>query len=91
MNLKIKPEHFENIRDYISVLLKNRPDLITLYEHGNFARSESVKDLNKRFRWDMLWYTTNAQWVCDTLYTYLDDTHLDSALKQIVPTIEKKY
>jgi len=49
------------------------------------------KDKSKRFRWD-LWnaaYRLNKAaltWQCDCLYRYLNDTHIDTALKYYVKT-----
>ncbi len=56
-------------------------------DHVQFViDSGKAKDLNKRLRWDCL-YSNNISrrmdyFVCDHLYTYMDDTHLDTALKQ---------
>jgi hypothetical protein len=38
----------------------------------------------KRFRWDALWAIQRSEWVCRELYPYLNDDHIDSALKQMV-------
>ena len=46
----------------------------------------------KRWRWDLLWYSTAKilpqNWVCDELYKNddLNDSHIDSALKKITNT-----
>ena len=46
-------------------------------------------DKAKRFRWDLYHITRvrNARildFVCDTLYAYMNDTHLDSVMKEYV-------
>jgi hypothetical protein len=45
--------------------------------------------VEKRLRWDFLYTTPGSQWVSDNLYPYLDDTHIDTALKSIVAEIER--
>ena len=54
------------------------------YRMGDFARSDLVKDLDRRYRWD-LFYGTGANrvlWDDDT--DGLHDTHIDTALRAIV-------
>lgn len=91
MALKITKYHFDVLHDAINGLLAERPDIVDLYETGQFQNSNRVADLNKRFRWDMLQCAIGSSWVCSNLYGYMDDRHIDSALKKIVPTIAKKY
>ena len=91
MKLKISQYHFDILQGAISDLLLERPDLVQLYETGQFQNSDRVKDLNMRFRWDMLHCAIGSSWICSNLYSYLDDRHIDSALKKIVPTIVRKY
>lgn len=38
----------------------------------------------KRYRWDLLWATLQTRFVCDELYQYLNDDHIDTALRSIV-------
>ena len=91
MKLKINQYHLDILQGAISDLLSERPDLINLYETGQFKGSDRVKDLNKRFRWDLLTCAIGPSWICNNLYSYLDDRHIDSALRKIVPTIVRKY
>jgi hypothetical protein len=43
-------------------------------------------DLNKRFRWDLLYSVTYSKRseVINNIYTYANDIHIDTALKTIV-------
>jgi hypothetical protein len=90
-NLKIKPEHLEHLREKISEVLDNNPTAVKDYESGNFPRSEQVKDLQKRFCFDMLYASVSSKWVCDNLCPYLDDRHIYSALKAVCPSVTRKY
>jgi hypothetical protein len=47
------------------------------------------RDIEKRLRWDWSWASNMSAFVVEVLYTYLDDTHIDSALKKIIAELEK--
>ena len=82
--MKIRQEHYRHIRDAI------RPNAGKIASHRQFIINEGkAKDVEKRLRWDLLYYADLSPWICDNLYSYLDDTHIDTALKQIVKEIEK--
>lgn len=89
--MKIKPEHYKAMKDAIDTLLASHPHLVDDYKHGRFPRSDRVQDLNKRFRWDLLWMSGRRNWMLDAVYPYANDTHIDTALRNIVPTIERAY
>lgn len=56
----------------------------------NLKNDTRVKDINMRLRWDIL-YTQIVRenlppnFICEVLYAYLTDTHIDTALKKIIP------
>ncbi len=56
-------------------------------EHYNYLRDRLVGNIpasaNTQIRWDMLNALVASQWVCDNLYPYLNDNHIDTALKAI--------
>jgi hypothetical protein len=58
------------------------------YRQGNFPRAEAVKNLDVRYRWDLLWAAAAQD---RSLYDALDgyqDSHIDTALRAIVPPLE---
>lgn len=87
--MKIKPEHVEHLRIGIAPL--DTPERRQKYINGDFSNAEYTKDVDERYRWDLLyaipWYT---RWVCDNIYPYANDTHIDTALRSIVPPLEVK-
>ena len=93
--MKIKPEHLTELKDKINTLLTElnaNGELVEKYETGNFYKSETVKDLQKRFCFDLTYIDSSINhWICDTLYSYMDDTHLYTALKSISPIVIKRY
>ncbi len=80
-NLKIKPEHFEQMAIACQATIAGKPDAKQSYADQGLS--------DKRFRWDVLNASTidgkrGTLWICDNLYPYLNDEHIDSALRQIV-------
>ena len=57
------------------------------YRTGNIPRADAVKDINKRFRWDILWALPRA--VRQPFFDKAkelggNDAHIDSLLKSLV-------
>lgn len=73
------------------------PVLVKKYENGDFSMANTVKDLQKRFCFDMLYkvkyeYCPALQRCISRLYTAgLTDDHIYTVLKRICPTVTKKY
>ena len=91
--MKIKPEHFNHIKQEIdnTLSLHGRDNLIKEYETGLFPRSDKTKDLQQRFCFDLMYAAGLSQYVCNTLYSYLNDDHIYTALKSICPTVTRQY
>ena len=89
--MKIRQEHLSTLKTNIDEILAKYPSLVDEYEHGKFPRSDKVKDLQKRFCFDVLYGAGLTAWVCEELYAYLDDSHLYTALKTVCPAVTKKY
>jgi hypothetical protein len=70
------------------------------YRAGDIARFDSVKDINKRYRWDLYWfavrirnhailsgeYDIEPSAIPDSTNGYNMD-HIDTALRSIVPAL----
>ena len=53
--------------------------------HYKFIINEGkAKDINKRLRWDWLYYAKLNQFICDEIYLYANNDHIDTALKRII-------
>jgi hypothetical protein len=92
--MKISTEHYEKLSTVINEVLSvhnGDGELVACYESGKFARADKVKDLQKRFCFDVLYGSGLQSFVCKELYEYLDDTHIYTALKSICPTVTKQY
>ncbi len=84
MSMKITPEHYAHLLDALRRRMTTiTPEqLRTYFEH--LAHDPQVADPHKRLRWDLLWSSGLTAWVCDTLYPYLNDDHIDTALRRAI-------
>jgi hypothetical protein len=86
--VKIKPDDLAKLRTAITPL--DTPERRARYLAGDFHNAERVRDLNKRYRWDLL-YASSIK-IGDgvgikgdiDLYYYADDMAVDTALRSIV-------
>ena len=85
--MKMSEKAFQNLRTHIEPLdtLERRDQ----YRNGDFPNAAAVKDLNKRYRWDLLWASGVSSRDISDLYRDedLNDAHIDTALRRIVVDI----
>jgi hypothetical protein len=85
--MKIREEHYQQLKS----LIEERLDQLkaTRSEVKEFYESDPTLS-DKRFRWDLLWAINKEQRtpLFDEFYQYMDDTHIDTALKNIVQEID---
>ncbi len=83
--MKMKLEHFTQLETSIKSLDTGERRLT--YKKRLFQNADKVKDLDKRYRWD-LFYATYATCAAalpiQALYSYLNDEHIDTALRKLV-------
>jgi hypothetical protein len=72
--VKITNEHFSTMATMVAPL--DTPEKRAQY------RAQNLTD--KRYRWDLAYAAGCTRFICDALYAYLDDTHIDTALRAIV-------
>ncbi len=82
--MKMKAEHVGKIQNAIKAL---SPETVAAIK-ARAAADPRVKDLAKRIRWDLFNATGLLDWTCHELYAYLNDTHIDTALRAIVAYLE---
>ena len=73
--MKIKPEHLEFLRTAIVPL--DTPGRRARYLAGDFTNAHKVKDLNKRYRWDLYWDATagtHHNELRNQMWEYMNDT-----------------
>jgi len=92
--MKITKEHLQSIKSIFDNLTAYIPldKMILAYETGDFVRSKDVKDLNKRFIWDIIWalkgYDKEAM---STIFETYKENHIETAIKSFIPKIERRY
>jgi len=62
-----------------AVQLHDTPERRTAYKAAGHT--------NKRYRWDLLWAAGLTRWVCDHIYPYANDDHIDTVLRRAVPEL----
>jgi hypothetical protein len=72
--MKIKPEHVAHMGEALS---KWNTD----YYRSRYAAAGLS---TKRFQWDALRAAGLMPFVCDTLYTYANDDHIQTALNKLI-------
>ena len=82
--MKIQPQHFEALKAGVLSFTADHPFLQSEYRKKGLSE--------KRYRWDLLRSCSitdinGIEWICKNLYPYLDDTHIDTALKKAVSYI----
>lgn len=80
--MKIHADDLAAMRAAVAPL--DTPTIRAAYASGDFPRASLCRDRDKRFRWDLL--AASRFPVCD-LYAYLNDVHIDTALRSIVPPL----
>lgn len=82
--MRMTPDHFNTLREAIHTADNTFPSIREDYEKGAISA--------KRFRWDLLWaspatsHVTGRSWITENLYPYLNDDHIDTALRKITGT-----
>jgi hypothetical protein len=75
--MKITHEHVAHIRK--AILADNTAPTWPSYQ----ARGLSAK----RWRWDRLYRAGLSLWICDSVYPYANDEHIDTVLRNIFPEV----
>ena len=75
--MKIQPDHAAYITAAVQAV--DNPERRAKARIGNHS--------NMRYRWDCLWATGLTQWICDNIYPYANDDHLDTVLRNAVPNL----
>jgi hypothetical protein len=67
-----------------AIRVHDTPERRARYLAGDFKGAERTKDINKRYRWDLCWLVRLEPEDWTRLYAYLNDDHIDTALRSIV-------
>ena len=90
--MKMTAEHLSILKSGIDKVLKANPDAVDKYRRGEFPRSDRVKDLQRRFCFDL--FHASGLSIGDGIGTHgeiigdYNDDHIYTALRHICPQIE---
>lgn len=76
--MKIKPDHYQHLKAHIAPLLPRLGAYRAALVADNYPG-----DISKCVRWYAVNTSGLLSWMCDTLYAYLNDDHIDTALRRI--------
>ena len=79
---KIHGKALDEMREALRPL--DTPERRERYRKGEFPRADKVKDLDKRYRWDLWW---DCELAGHFKYEDMTDAHIDTALRSIVPKL----
>lgn len=85
--MKITTDHYNQLSDAIEHAIVNAGGRERIEAHKTALSNDSrVKDSAMRLRWDILYAIPQAirQPLIDELYKYMNDSHIDTALKAIL-------
>ena len=80
--MKIRPEHYQHMRDAIMAIADHVPAMKT-----EIATDPRVKDPEVRLWWDLSYRAGLTAWICENIYSYANDKHLDTALRKILDEV----
>lgn len=75
--MKIQASHYEHLAAAVTPL--DTPERRAAYVAAGASST--------RYRWDLTYAASLTPWICSTLYPYLNDDHIDTALRRIIPAI----
>lgn len=77
--MKMTAEHYKFIKSRINY---EKQDVLKYKQ--SLKSDPRVKDIDKRLRWDLFYFAMPVAWDPKELYGYLNDNHIDTALKKIM-------
>jgi hypothetical protein len=81
--VKIREEH------YAHMLAKMKPFSPEIADmRAEIIAEGKAKDIDKRLRWDLARNAGLIPWICDYVYPYANDDHVDTALRRVMMQIE---
>lgn len=90
--MKIKREHYnlikigmkESLNKLKSKCINDKNELIKYYTDNKIGKNYTDKACFDLLNSAKIDNTTSTRFICDTLYQYLDDRHINTALKSII-------
>lgn len=84
--MRVTDPHLDAMRAAIGPL--DTESLREQYVAGRIPRADRVKDLWRRYRWDLFWAAHQADPELREITSEYLDSHIDTALRALVPELE---
>jgi hypothetical protein len=84
--MKMDKVQLEKWRVCISLI--DTPHVRDQYKARKIANAHTVKDINTRYRWDLLWAAVDRGYISYEELRGYNDAHIATALRVIVPPVE---
>jgi hypothetical protein len=81
--MKLDRDTLDRMRDAIAPL--DTAERRQAYVSGDFPRADRVRDLDKRYRWDIYYAAGSYRLLPED--DSIVDAHIDTALRRIVPSL----
>ena len=76
--MKMTQEHFQHMQRVLAEV--DTPELRQMYIDAGLSTT--------LYQWNMIRRAGLMGWVCDTLYKYLNDNHIQTALNRIIKPLQ---
>lgn len=83
--MKMTPEHYQALRSRIVPI--DTPENRKPYQTQSLKSPGVIRDFHKAYRWNLFNRSRSFE-MLDELYKYLNDDHIDTALRAIVPPFQ---
>lgn len=80
--MKVTPEHFEILKSAIEAV--DLEEYREKYRNGDIRNADAVKDINKRYRWDLYYFAARQVGSLPDSTNGYNMDHIDTALRKIV-------
>ena len=82
--MKMTAEHYKFIKEQLQQIpVSDIHEHLKALQQARKDKAQRIKDMDMRIRWDSFYARQLSAFACSHLYSYLNDTHIDTALKQI--------
>ncbi len=85
--MKITLEHYNHMKTEIKKVVELKGPAAIEAHKESLKLNPKVKNLDKRFRWDMFNAACLVRFTCENIYSYANDDHIDTALKSIIKEV----
>jgi hypothetical protein len=85
--MKMTAEHYDFLKAALSHV---RRDLVKKH-YANLTLEPKVYNVERRLRFDILYSCMRSNMVCDMFYPYLNDDHIDTAVKAALKELKVEF